>query len=969
MTRLLEEVHDCCRVWALGAVVAAGITLTGSQCCRAQAEPDPPAAASRPASPADQVGRSAPPEIVESRVQLMHLTAASLHDRLEKAFGRKMPLLGGASDGWQRFSIDTGTEAPLLVTAHERTGEVRLLGRADQVGSWRRILAALDRPAQPDGTTRAITTSQAAEAPIRDAVGKLVAGTGAQGAAGAVVPGENLLGTAAQAEAIADSLLGPVQVEFVEGTDILIIRGNPRDVERVEQVIRQIEEMTQTAPPLVRIQPLKYVDSVSMSRMLDQVFSTTTPESLARYYGVPLVLPLVRPNAVLVIGQAKAVETASQILQKLDVAVDDAAQFEVFPLSKAVAEDAEDVLEDLFIPEDDDDAPIFRPRALIIADSRSNSLIVRAGPRDMAEIRRLIGEIDRTADAAGLLKVFPISNGDATSLVETLDALFGTSSEGQQDQGGGPARTSVVQLRFSVDERTNSILAFGSSEDLVVVEAILLRLDSTDSRQRKNYVYQLKNASAEDVALAIQQALEAERDVRQTAPGVMSPFEQLEREVIVVPELASNSLIVSASPRAYDEIVRVIEDLDKEAPMVMIQVLIGELRLGDSDEFGVELGLQDSVLFDRSLLSELDTTTNVITTVQPGGAQNTVQQQIIQGANLTPGFNFGNPANGLGNSGSDLSLGTAGRVAAQGLSSFALNRVNPDLGFGGLVLSASSDSISMLLRALQQSQRLEVLSRPQIMALDGQVGTAFVGELVPLIRSSNIDQFGNPQNTIEPEQVGLLLEVQPRISPEGLVVMRVHAEKSELGRISDGVPVAIAPNGDPINQPRISQTVADTVVSAVSGQTIVLSGLLTKRDFALHRRIPLLADIPLLGELFKFDSVSTDRTELLVIMTPHVVRTRYEAEMLKQVESARMGWCLSDVVDLHGAAGLLSRNDQLGAAQAEAVYPTDVPTPAELPVEAGQYVLPSPNQPMPSAAQPSAPAAPRRAGSNLAPGP
>lgn len=93
--------------------------------------------------------------------------------------------------------------------------------------------------------------------------------------------------------------------------------------------------------------------------------------------------------------------------------------------------------------------------------------------------------------------------------------------------------------------------------------------------------------------------------------------------------------------------------------------------------------------------------------------------------------------------------------------------------------------------------------------------------------------------------------------------------------------------------------------------------------------MPLLADVPLLGSLFRFDAVGTRRTELLIVLTPHVVRNRFEAEMLKQVESARMDWCLSDVIEMHGPVGLRSRRDPAGATEAETIFPEQV-SPQEL---------------------------------------
>ena len=163
--------------------------------------------------------------------------------------------------------------------------------------------------------------------------------------------------------------------------------------------------------------------------------------------------------------------------------------------------------------------------------------------------------------------------------------------------------STLVPLRFAVDIRTNSIIASGSAGSLGVVEAILLRMDDSDVRNRKSLVYRLKNSFASDVATAINEFLRSERQVETQTQGLYSAFEQIEREVVVVAEPVSNSLIVSATPRFFDEIEKLIEKLDERPPMVMIQVLIAEVTLNNLDEFGIELGLQDSLLFDRSLLS------------------------------------------------------------------------------------------------------------------------------------------------------------------------------------------------------------------------------------------------------------------------------------------------------------------------------------------------------------------------------
>src|SRR5690606_13260701 len=129
------------------------------------------------------------------------------------------------------------------------------------------------------------------------------------------------------------------------------------------------------------------------------------------------------------------------------------------------------------------------------------------------------------------------------------------------------------------------------------------RLDASDVRQRKTTVVKLKNSPATDVALAINQFLTAQRDLAQLDPNLVTSLELLEREIIVVPELVSNSLLISSTPRYHEEILDLVTQLDQKPPEVVIQALLVEVSLDNADEFGVELGFQDQVLFQRSLMN------------------------------------------------------------------------------------------------------------------------------------------------------------------------------------------------------------------------------------------------------------------------------------------------------------------------------------------------------------------------------
>ena len=405
--------------------------------------------------------------------------------------------------------------------------------------------------------------------------------------------------------------------------------------------------------------------------------------------------------------------------------------------------------------------------------------------------------------------------------------------------------------------------------------------------------------------------------IERAAPGEESPFRQIEREVVVVPELINNALIISATPRYFDEIMRVIEKLDENPPQVAIQVLIAEVRLENTDEFGVELGLQDSLLFDRGLLSDIQkiTKTDVVSTAE--GIITVTEEQVLS-ADTTPGYNF--VGESTGDNSSNASLAHRSDVAGQGTTSFALGRINSDLGYGGLTLSAGSDSVSVLLRALQECQRVNILSRPQIRTMDNQPAFIQVGQRVPRITGVVLNQTGMTQN-IELEDVGLILGVTPRISPEGNVVMELDAEKSELSE-TDSVPVAVQ-GGQVITSPSVNVTTAQTTVSARSGETIVLGGLIINGSNEIHRRVPLLSSIPVLGHLFRYDGVEKRRVELLIIMTPWIIRTPEDDEQFKQREAARMHWCLAEVNQVHGNTGTLR---YLGTGQRRRMFRTVRPS-------------------------------------------
>ncbi len=535
------------------------------------------------------------------------------------------------------------------------------------------------------------------------------------------------------------------------------------------------------------------------------------------------------------------------------------------------------------------------------SDPRTNSLLVTAPEKAMQLILALIKELDITPYARAEINIFSLKKADATQLALTLQQLFsgsgvartGAAGGAQQPIGGagglGGGTTNVrplqltlqgmvadgaplIDLRVTVDERTNSLIFSGSKQDLQVVEALISRLEDADIQQRRNEAYRLRNAQAVDVATALNDFLTKSLNVLQVG-GQLTNFQEIQRNVIIAAEPISNTLLISATPQYFDDIMRLIVALDLMPPQVVIQVLVAEVDFNDNNEFGVEFGLQSPVLFQRSLFPN-----GLVTSTTGIGA---------------PGFNFNNVTLPLGNN----SNVNPNLVGFQGLGNLGVGRVSPVSNVGGFVFSASSDSFNLLIRALKVQNRLDILSRPQVMTLDNQAAYINVGQEIPIITESNVTATGVISNSIARRTVGILLQVTPKISPDGRVLMRVKPE------ISSVVPTPVN-LGNGVLSTALNIQQLETTVSAYDGETVALGGLISKRDSKNENKIPWFGDLPGVGAAFRYRTHTRSKTELLIILTPHIVRNRADAERVLAEEAKKMDWVLGDVLKFHSYSGL-----------------------------------------------------------------
>ena len=996
-------------------------------------------------SPTPAQNVSAP--VTSSGHLLRNMTTTQFESALRNILGGQLSLTTDASGQLATVQLPgpQGTSARMTIDRNRST--IKVAGDEDAAASWLRVAAALDKPNNDKDTrTGIVPVKRADPTTVQDAIA-LVRGTKIDDPEGQaavqfvpsanrqkwggdlvasifqdssappaddVDPGE-LGSTVLTVEPEEAGLIGPVQIEFIEGLGVFIIKGHRNDVQRVIQIIEQIEQHTNDTQPHVIVHELKHVNSTVLAELVeelyDDVFGTrNSPVSITS---------LDKPNALLLIGRQESMKAILDLIDKLDQPVPPSTQLKFFQLKHMSALDAERQIRDFYTNQpgtDDEVRPGLGVRPRIIADYRTNSLIVNASPRDLVEIamlleqldvedspatnqlrvfrlknalaadlqpvleeaitgisatqqpggqgqtgstatispqsskleiltittegeskinsgilagatitadenvnalvvrapatampliEELINQLDQLPNAEAQIKVFQVENGDAINLAQLLQELFGlqvTAGNNASSNafntalsaggGIGGGESSLVPLRFAVDQRTNSVIASGSSTDLEIVELLLIRLDEGDIQTRRTEVIRLENADATTVGTTLTNYVNTQRQLLTQNVNQQSSVtnaEIKETQVVIGFDALSNSLILSAPPRNFETLKQIIQDLDFKPNMVMIQVVIAEVELNDGFEFGVELGLQDSMLFDRG---------------------------------AAVGYAFQGQA--LGNDTTAASLASRETLVSQGVAGFGLGRSSATLGYGGFVFSAANESINILLRTLQDRGRLQILSRPQIMTLDMSDAFVQIGSNVARITGSTTNQNGGVSNSTEDVPIGLLLNVRPRVTPDGRIIMNLSTEKSELGPVDSGTPVAITPDGQAILSPPINTTTASTVISAHDGETVVFAGLITKSKVVNRRSVPYLGDLPFLGRLFRYDTESEKRTELLIIMTPRVVKDEADIDKIKAMESDRMSWLLDDLIEIQGDVGL-STGKGLWGNGAKVIYPDDNP--------------------------------------------
>ena len=498
--------------------------------------------------------------------------------------------------------------------------------------------------------------------------------------------------------------------------------------------------------------------------------------------------------------------------------------------------------------------------ANLAANASSNALILTDTEANVRRIVEIVSALDTSKAGVSEVKVFPLKYADATSAAALINKVFEVETTQSRQQSsrsplmrffgrrGGPPGSQdqdtsdafqQQKTTAAADQRTNTVVVSGTADTLKVVETVVRELDANPADEQDVLIYRLKNANAANLQKVLNELFkETDNDAtaRRTSsqPAQADPRAQRRQPMAPTASRVSESAAASAADLAGQ--VRVVADEDTNSLMLMAP-----------PKHFAKL---------RTILGELD---------RP------IAQVLIKV--LIAEVTHQNDKD-LGVEFSALNIRSSGR-GSQVFTDFGVAAETD-----GLIFKMVEKDVTAALRALEQVGHLEVLSRPYILASDNKEANITVGQEVPFIRDTRTTETGQTINTIQYEDIGIILKVTPHINPEGLVIMDVVPEISTL----TGTTVPIS---ETVNAQVFAKRSASSRVAIRDGQTIVIGGLMEDRKTNTVRRVPILGSAPLIGALFRRTITVTSKTELLIFLTPHVAREAGDLKTMSEGEEKR----------------------------------------------------------------------------------
>ncbi|HNS28230.1 MAG TPA: type II secretion system secretin GspD [Steroidobacteraceae bacterium] len=467
--------------------------------------------------------------------------------------------------------------------------------------------------------------------------------------------------------------------------------------------------------------------------------------------------------------------------------------------------------------------PILRPLipqyGHLAAYPASNMLIISDRANNVNRIVRIIRRIDQAGDAE--IEVIPMQNASATEVVRVVTQLVQGAASAEGGAGVG------ASLKLVADDRSNSVLISGEQAARLRVKALIAHLDTPLESGGDTQVRYLRYSDAEKVASKLKEQITGVAAAAGGAAGATAggAAAQAERNSTIWADPENNALVITAPPKTMRSLMGIIDKLDIRRAQVLVQAVIVEVRADKTAELGVNWAIDGS-----------DDNFAVGSFVQPiaGGSIVDIIRGIDDPSTLTPGAITGT---------------TIG---------------------GGRVGSGSTD-FAAVLRAIRNDSDTNIIATPSIVTLDNQEAQIKVAQEVPFITGQYTNTGGtdgalNPFQTVQREEVGIILKITPQINEGSAVILKIEQEASTLS-------TSTASAVDLITNKRV----INTTLLVEDGGTIVLGGLIQDEDRRGEQRVPFLGRIPLIGELFRVRQATRIKTNLMVFIQPKILRDGVQA--------------------------------------------------------------------------------------------
>ena len=477
-------------------------------------------------------------------------------------------------------------------------------------------------------------------------------------------------------------------------------------------------------------------------------------------------------------------------------------------------------------------APLISKSSVIVSYPPTNMLIVTDV---LSNIKRLL-QIVKAIDVVGIgaeISVIPLKHATATVLVKSVSSVFQTRVR----KRGAPVTPGI---KIVADERTNSLIVAATEDETLKVKHLIKLLDKEIPRgEGKIHVYYLQNANAEDLAkvLTALPSKQAKGTVKGKAPVIS-------KEVQIVADKATNSLVITADKDDYLALVDVIEKLDIPRRMVYIEALIMEVKVDKDFKVGVEWRAAEEIGSHESRKH--------VGFAGSGGAGGAGDYDIIPEIPSFPaGFSFGI----LGES----------------------------IEIGGVRFP----SIGAVMRAYQTEDDVHILSTPQLLTTDNEEAEIYVGENVPYITRQETTEAARDYITYDYKDVGVRLKITPQINQERFVRLKISQEVIKLKK-----------GADPYRPTTLKRT-ADTTVIVKDNNNLVIGGIIGESIEKGTYKVPCLGNISGLGWLFKSMYRTGEKTNLYIFLTPHIVENPTEAKKIYEEKKGEMDTIREGVIKMY----------------------------------------------------------------------